>query len=396
MGKYIILTGGELFNKGAQAMTFVTVNEIYARWPEKKIVLLSSGDAKRDPEFLANLTFDVIPSLRVRDVIALRSRALQKKRAKKDDAAFQKLCSYFENADALFDISGYALGSNWGADVALSYLIRIIAAKGYRIPVYLLSQSFGPFEYSGWKKAAVNMLSRHYLKYCKIIMAREEEGKTLLQNQYKLNNVLKTNDIVLENTNLNPDKIYKNKPADRTIQTDDQSIAIIPNMKTLMYMQKQDALALYQSIVERVLQHGVKIYLIYHAVEDLPICRDIKADFADNDNVIVVENELDCFEFNKIVGQFHFIIASRYHSIVNAYRNGISAIVIGWAVKYKELLEEYHQEQFQVDVRDGVDKQKLMNSLEMMIDHYSKNNAVVQSVTSGIQQSNVFDLIHLN
>ena len=396
MDKYILITGGELFNKGAQAMTYVTVNEIYARWPEKKIVLLSSGDAKRDESFLSNLTFDVIPSLRVRDVVALRLRALQKKRIRKDDIVFQKLCLYFDNADALLDISGYALGSNWGADVAFSYLIRIIAAKGYHIPVYLLSQSFGPFEYTGWKKIAVNLLSRHYLKYCKIIMAREEEGRVLLQNQYKLKNVLKTDDIVLESIRLNPDKIYKNIPIEKDIQIDNPSIAIIPNKKNMIYMQKHDALALYQTIVERVLQHGIKIYLIYHAMEDQSICREIKAGFADNENVIVVENELNCFEFNKIIGQFRFIIASRYHSIVNAYRNGISALVIGWATKYKELLEVYHQEQFQLDVRNGIERQQLINALETMIKSYKENNTTIQSVTSQIQQQNVFDLIHLN
>ncbi len=396
MNRYIIITGGELFNKGAQAMTFITVNEIHTRWPDKKIVLLSTGDAQRDQEFLSNLTFEVIPSLRLRDVIALREKVILKKWMAKRDAGFQKLCHYFENADALFDISGYALGSNWGNDVAVSYIMRIIAAKGYKIPVFLLPQSFGPFDFSGWKKGAMNSMIRHYLKYCKIIMAREEEGSTLLQNKYGLKNVAKTNDIVLETPNIVLDKVFKTIPPEKHIQIDDNSIAVIPNMKTLKYMRKEEILPLYQSIIERVLPHGLKVYLIYHAVEDLKICRSIKEDFAGNDHVVLIEDELDCFEFSRIVGKFHFAVASRYHSIVNAYRNGVSAIVIGWATKYEELLETYHQEEFQIDVRNGVDEKKLMNALDAMINGYQESNARIRQITSKIQQTNVFDLIRLN
>ena len=35
----VIITGGDLKNKGAQAMTFVTVDEIKKRFPEERIYL---------------------------------------------------------------------------------------------------------------------------------------------------------------------------------------------------------------------------------------------------------------------------------------------------------------------------------------------------------------------
>ena len=43
----IIITGGELFNKGAQAMTFVAVDELKKRFPEHEIYLLSEMDLER-------------------------------------------------------------------------------------------------------------------------------------------------------------------------------------------------------------------------------------------------------------------------------------------------------------------------------------------------------------
>ena len=45
--KNIIITGGELFNKGAQAMTFITVDEIKKRFSDHRILVLSEMDLKR-------------------------------------------------------------------------------------------------------------------------------------------------------------------------------------------------------------------------------------------------------------------------------------------------------------------------------------------------------------
>ena len=46
----IIITGGELFNKGAQAMTFVAVDELRKRFPEHEVCLLSEMDLERPEE----------------------------------------------------------------------------------------------------------------------------------------------------------------------------------------------------------------------------------------------------------------------------------------------------------------------------------------------------------
>ena len=56
----IIITGGELFNKGAQAMTFVSVDEIKRRFPDHQIYLLSEMDMKRPAAEKEQYTFDFI------------------------------------------------------------------------------------------------------------------------------------------------------------------------------------------------------------------------------------------------------------------------------------------------------------------------------------------------
>ena len=61
MGKYVLVTGGELKNKGAQAMTFITVDEIKKRYPDKEVILLSDIDYKRPDEIKENYRFTIRP-----------------------------------------------------------------------------------------------------------------------------------------------------------------------------------------------------------------------------------------------------------------------------------------------------------------------------------------------
>ena len=61
MSRYVLITGGELQNKGAQAMTFITVSEVKKRFPDRKIVLLSTVDYKRTAEEKDNYAFDILP-----------------------------------------------------------------------------------------------------------------------------------------------------------------------------------------------------------------------------------------------------------------------------------------------------------------------------------------------
>ena len=71
--KYILITGGELKNKGAQAMTFITVDQIAKRYPECKVLLLSNQDYVRSDEEKANYKFDILPFVNIKRVLALSS-----------------------------------------------------------------------------------------------------------------------------------------------------------------------------------------------------------------------------------------------------------------------------------------------------------------------------------
>ena len=68
--------------------------------------------------------------------------------------------------------------------------------------------------------------------------------------------------------------------------------------------------------------------------------------FASSENVYFIEDDMNCLEYGGFVKQFDFIIASRFHAIVHAYKENVPAIILGWAVKYHELAKNLNQEKF--------------------------------------------------
>ena len=125
--RYVIVTGGELRNKGAQAMTFIVVDEIAKRYPDKTVVLISSYDYIRSEEVKKNYKFLILPLLKKanRSILYTRSMSYILSRIFKK-SMLRKYYDVFTNAALWLDISGYALGESWGAYDARQYMTRVI------------------------------------------------------------------------------------------------------------------------------------------------------------------------------------------------------------------------------------------------------------------------------
>ncbi len=393
MKKYILVVGGELFNKGAQAMSFITVDYFAKKYPDCKVILFSAADTKRSEKIKNNYKFMIMPFPGYGECLSLMTGLLKKRYNNRENGKyFKQYKEIFKNAVAMIDISGYAMGSKWRNAVVKSYLRRIKLAKHFNIPVYLMPQSFGPFDYD-WK---MNRIIKKGLKKAEIIMARENEGKTLLEKNYKLKNVVKKYDLVLENKGIDLNNIYYAIPESEQIEIKEGSVAIIPNGKNSKFGNEDAIFDIYHEIINLLLAKNKNIYFIYHAVEDLKLCTKLKDKFfKENDAVKVIEKELSSYEFGDIVSKFDFVIASRYHSVVHSYKESVPAVVMGWAIKYKELTEVFGQERFCFDVRGLENKKAMVDAVEYMAENHSKESSVIDAKLEDIQKSCVFDCVKL-
>lgn len=391
--KNIIITGGELFNKGAQAMVFVTVDELKKRFPGHKIYVLSEMDNRRSQSEKDKYNFEFTGWYPLKYAKAQKNPLLRLLCKIKNGKELKKVEELYRNADMMLDISGYALGSNWSSQYCMAYIEHLIYADAFKIPVYLLPQSFGPFDFKGKEGIEIEQLIKKYLPGVKLICAREQDGYDILVNKYKLDNVCRKTDLVLNNKGIALENVYREIPEIKLPFIEKESAAIIPNARNNDLSDSAGIKKLYNSIVRQLIAEGKHVYLLSHATHDLKLCTEIKAEFADEERVHCFEQEFSCIEFNELVSRFEFLVASRFHSIVHAYKNGTPCIVLGWAVKYHELLMQFEQEKYMFDVRSDICLNDISAAVSCMIKKKDNESEKIKRILSDAQKENVFDIL---
>lgn len=393
--KNIIITGGELFNKGAQAMTFITVDEIKKRFSDHRILVLSELDLKRPKKEQERYAFSFMGWYPIKFAKCQSNPILRALCLLRNQKELMEAEAIYKNTDLMIDISGYALGSNWSKETCNRYLDHLEFAKEFRIPVYVMPQSFGPFEFQGDEGEKIDKRIADLLPTVKVICAREQEGFQQLKERYHLKNVILTNDLVLNNRSINLNNIYRGKPEILLPDVIPGSIAVIPNQRNYEVADEYQVQNFYVFMIKKLLQICPAVYLISHSNLDVNICKQLKTEFANESRVILIDKELNCIEFNEIVKNFHFIIASRFHAIVHAFKNNVPCIALGWATKYHELMEQFSQERYMLDVRQKISEDTINATIETMMNNRDINSQIIEKKLSKLQESNVFDIIKL-
>lgn len=401
--KQFMITGANFINKGAQAMLFVTVDELRRRYPDCRIYFATSERISKDDYW-----FDTIKYTRGVKKVSLGGINAFKElmisivkdfvkiiiRYPKCRGGYFKLKPILKQLDLIIDISGFALGDKWSKNAQENYLDNIRIAKKYGIKMVLMPQSFGPFNYNSDMQVLHEEI-KELMQYPYAVYAREEQGSDLLEGMYELNNVRRSSDIVLQNKGIDNSRVFKQKPVlniPNGISHD--SVAIIPNARCLEHGRQDDILFLYRKIVDLLLKNSREVYLLRHSREDLPICQMIKGMFANSDSVHLIENDFSCIEFDEVVKKFQLSIVSRFHGAVHSYKNCVPCIILGWAVKYKELAACMNQSEFVFDITiDGLDIDKILQYITKMLGGYETEKAKIRESLSKVQQSNCFDVL---
>ncbi|GAB2479916.1 hypothetical protein GCM10008929_01970 [Alkalibacterium psychrotolerans] len=395
MKKYVFISGGELFNKGAQAMTFIAVDQMKRRFPDAEIVLLSTSDFKRSVEEKKQYKFTIMPFSTgwIYDYIGgpigslYKLKNLVKKPSKsKYQGEKEKIGKMLDNVVAWIDISGYALSSQFTSNRSLDFLLRILTAKSHDIKMAIMPQSFGPFSYEGKNRVIINYLIKKAMPYPVKIYAREQEGYDILTNELGLNNVERTYDMVLMNKDLNLNNIYTDVPEFPSYKDVENAIAIVPNEENFKHGKNEDVYAAYKYVIETALDNKKSIYILRHSHNDKVVCQNIKNMFPQK-NVILLDKDISSLEFDILVEKLDFIIGSRFHSIVHSYKNQVPCIAIGWATKYHELLKLFNQYDYMFDVRESLDKDKLNAAVIRLLNEHSKESEVISKRLADVQNS---------
>ncbi len=390
----IIIIQGGLTNKGAQAMTFTAVDQIKKRFPNKNIYVFFNSDFERNIEKKNIYNFKLLP-WNGRFQIRLSSfwcRIFMGN--SKYDYLEKKLIKVIKNAKFMIDISGYRLSSQIGQDSWIFYLLDIIIAEKYFIPYFVFPQSIGPFNFQLIQKIYFYPLAKLYLKYPKKIYIRENDGIRYLR-QFRKENIERAYDIVFQNKNYDLSNIYKEKVNFQNFQIKLNSVGVIPNIKIIERIKPNQMFSIYYLLMKKLIDSNRIIYILKHSNEDSRMCEKLKELFQNNRNVIFIPDDLNVIELENIIKKFEFIITSRYHSIVHAYKNGIPALVFGWALKYYELLKLFNQSEYYFDVKNIIDPKKIKEKLELLIQNYrNEKKEISTTLNSILKKYNCFDVLY--
>lgn len=389
----IIITGGELFNKGAQAMTFTAVSELKKRYPDHEIFLLSPQDLQRPEEELGQYAFRFLPWEPIKFAKAQNAPLLRAACLLRNKNALLNTEKIYRSCDLMIDVSGYALGSVWSAAACRNYLDRLEYARAFHIPVYLMPQSFGPFDFSGENAAALHERIRTLLGSVRIICAREKEGHDELTQRYGLTNVQRKPDLVLNCKELDIRSVYKTAPRLRVPVIEGAAVGVVTNERIAAAAGEDAVLAMYSAVLAELSDRGSPVYILSHSSNDFALSRRIKALFPDDERIVLLEEDYSCLEFNEIVKQFRYIIASRFHAIVHAYKNCVPCISPGWAVKYRDLMAEFGQKEYFVDAREGLDAARIIALIHLMETRLETEKKKIAVRLSDLQKENVFDIL---
>ncbi len=385
----IIIVGGGLSNKGGQAMTFTVVDQMKRRFPDKKIYLFSTPDFRqpdREKEKYAFkfLPWDIFTAFRLSGFLGrwLVHRGNEWREEKETEKIIRDTCCFI-------DISGFALSSELGVLTSWNYLQNIMIAKKYAVPYYILPQSLGPFNYPRKYRFLLSAIVRMFLKYPEQIFPREEAGVNSLKRYIK-GNIVKYPDIVLQSENYEISRIFNGDPELEDIKVKESSVGIIPNIRVFERADTGQLMRIYETLINPLLNARKTVYVLRHSAEDLEICTRIKSRFYDNNRVILITGDLNAIQLENIIRRFDFIIASRYHAIVHAYRNAVPALVIGWSNKYQELLEDFRQIDYYFDCRNPLDAGKINSRLRELLKNRVQESQTINQRLTGIRKTNLF------
>ena len=407
----VLIIGANFINKGAQSMLFITMDEIYKRIPDADIYFgtfedgIDTGLYKFHTVYYNSqaVHFALYPkeriSISIREYIKNLGKWIAGKKYRKYIAPvrrFSELSKMIAEFDLIIDISGFGLGSKWGVKGSEQYLDNIRLAKKYSIPMVLMPQSFGPFDYDGENYQMVVDDIKELLSYPYKIFAREKHGYDILTNVLSMKNVEKSYDLVLQNTGIDLANIYLREyhPRDVNISTDG-NVAVIPNVQCFRHGNKEYHLKLYETIINELIKEKKEVYIVSHATEDRELCLQIKRPFNNNDHVHLYDKDLTCLEYDEFTKEFDYIICSRFHGIVHAYRNCIPCIILGWAIKYAELSEAVDQRKYCFDLTNVNERlqSNIIEKISYINHHYLEERLTIKSRLSEIQNNNCFDII---
>lgn len=388
---HVIILGAGLENKGSQAMLFTVVDQVRRRSPSRGVYVFSdSSSLPRDQDLYRFSFVPWDPVTRAR--VSSRLARMRSGRSRCTDTE-REILGIIRDAACFIDISGFAVSTQWGRtyyDPLFSYLTNILIARRGSVPFFVFPQSMGPLDYPGPARALLFPIMKLAFSYPRRFYLRERECLEHVR-PYTTRNVAWSPDIVLQGSEYDLSNIYTRVPTAAPVTVPPGSVALIPSQRVLERSDEGRLYSLYSSIIRGLLAAGRNIFIVRHAREDLDLCARIKSLFCDEPRVQSLADDMSCVQLETATKQFDFVVASRYHSLVHAYKHAVPALAIGWSYKYSSLMAELGQSALYFDCRGDLDSEGILGALNGLTADRDGPARVLADRMQLLKQGGIFD-----
>lgn len=232
-----------------------------------------------------------------------------------------------EEIDLILDASGFLYSDQWGKSGCENAARYYESQKHRQCKIVLLPQAFGPFELKENLNAFRRMLKNVNLGFARDRKSYDHILKAAPNEIFKIK-------ISGDFTNL-VNAQFTNK-----YQKYKDFILVVPNYRMLDKKNKDSYLNYLVSVTDWLCRNKMKFaFLIHELDKDYNIYKRVSKSIRGNIDCIKESNPLI---IKGIIGNSKLLIASRYHSIVNALNQGVPVIATGWSHKYKLLMQDYN------------------------------------------------------
>jgi len=394
--KTFIVTGIQMRNKGSQAMFLSLYYALKATYKDCDVIGFSNKYDSPEKYTFNLLPYDdytrIIFRYRLNKVpllVPLLTYFVSLwRKSDKWNGKIAEMEKALREADAIFDASGYTLGSGWSKQGGVLLLQTIRMARRYNKKIILMPQSFGPFDWDGKDNADFLKQMKEELAYCSKIYAREKEGYECLISLGLGNVELSTDMVIRERFFPKAGDICTSYDIEDINYPPRGSVGFIVNENVFRVGGADAVLDLYVRILDKLSDSGEKVYILNTSTADMQFVDNVLNKIKNRDSVSVITGEYSSPELIDIIGRFKYVVASRYHSVVFAYRSGVPAIILGWASKYTDLAAHFQQQDYVFDIREpGVDR--IFEQIDKMGANYERESRCIGDCLGKIRATSV-------
>ena len=350
MGKKIMIVGANFADKGSQARLFVLIDELKKRLSDCE-VYYAHNDEQLDDALYRFKKFSYTKKEQAQVLKSNPLGGLTKLFKKKDESASgEDLTGIISQMDLMIDISDHVLVDTSSLDDIEYYMNNIRIARKFKIPMVIMPQSFGPFDFDMDSMHVLGEL-KDLLFYPKVIFTREQDGYNELIGYFGLDNMRNATDMLLLKNDFDLSNVSTRfyRPEVPEIPTSN-NVAIVPCALAFDKKYRDKTMDMYKKLFEVLNMAKKNVYIMSQNTADQEACKTLASEFRNFSNVNFIESELDCVQTNMLISSFEIVISSHYSTCVESYRHFIPVLLLGTGAKYRELAELFGQEKLNFDI----------------------------------------------